>query len=90
MLRQEHDCWLCGHPVDKALKTPHPGSPEVDEIVRVRDGGSAIDRKNCRLSHRLCNRYRDVPDGPPADLFAYITGKVAIKRSSAFETDRAW
>lgn len=42
--------------------SPHPMRAEVDEIVRVADGGSPIDRSNCRLSHRHCNRYRDVPD----------------------------
>ena len=55
VLREESDCWLCGLPVDKTLKTPHPGSPEVDEILPVSLGGSPIDRANCRLAHRLCN-----------------------------------
>ena len=55
VLREEHDCWLCGLPVDKALKTPDPGSPEVDEIIPVSLGGDPLDRSNARLSHRLCN-----------------------------------
>ena len=55
VLFEEHDCWLCGQPVDKTLKTPDPGSPEVDEIIPVSLGGNPIDRANCRLSHRLCN-----------------------------------
>ena len=55
VLREETDCWLCGLPVDKTLKTPHPGSPEVDEVIPVSLGGSPVDRANCRLSHRLCN-----------------------------------
>jgi 5-methylcytosine-specific restriction endonuclease McrA len=55
VLREEDDCWLCGLPVDKTLKTPDPGSPEVDEIVPVSLGGDPLDRDNCRLAHRLCN-----------------------------------
>lgn len=60
VLAEEDICALCGELVDKALKTPDPGSPEVDEIVRIRDGGDPFDRANCRLTHRRCNRYRDV------------------------------
>ena len=55
VLREEDVCWLCGQPVDKTLKTPHPGSPEVDEVVPVSLGGSPIERSNCRLAHRACN-----------------------------------
>jgi hypothetical protein len=44
---------------------PHPMRGEVDEIVPVRDGGSPFDRSNCRLTHRLCNRYRDTKKQPP-------------------------
>lgn len=55
VLAEETDCWICGEPVDKQLRTPHPGSPEVDEVVPVSLGGDPLDRDNCRLSHRLCN-----------------------------------
>ena len=58
VLREEDSCWLCGELVDKTLKTPHPMSAEVDEVVPVSLGGSPFDRKNCRLSHRSCNRNR--------------------------------
>lgn len=55
VLREESDCWLCGQPVDKGLRTPDPMSPEVDEVIPVSLGGSPIDRANCRLAHRICN-----------------------------------
>lgn len=55
VLREEDTCWLCGQPVDKSLKTPHPGSPEVDEIVPVSLGGDPFTRAGCHLAHRLCN-----------------------------------
>jgi 5-methylcytosine-specific restriction endonuclease McrA len=58
VLAEEDICWLCGRPVDKTIKTPHPDSPEVDEIVPVSKGGSPYDRSNCHLSHRRCNRAR--------------------------------
>lgn len=37
---------------------PHPMRAEIDEIVPVSLGGSAIDRTNCHLSHRRCNLRR--------------------------------
>ena len=52
VLAEEVDCWLCGKPVDKTLKTPDPGSPEVDEVVPVSLGGDPFARANCRLAHR--------------------------------------
>ena len=52
VLAEEDTCWLCGQPVDKTLKTPDPGSPEVDEIIPVSLGGDPFARDNCRLSHR--------------------------------------
>jgi len=55
VLAEEDLCWLCGEPVDKTLPPYLHGSPEVDEVVSVAEGGDPLDRKNCRLSHRLCN-----------------------------------
>lgn len=52
VLAEEDICWLCGSPVDKTLKTPHPGSPEIDEIIPVSLGGDPLARSNCRLAHR--------------------------------------
>lgn len=52
VLAEETDCWLCLQPVDKSLKTPHPQSPEVDEVIPVSKGGDPFARANCRLAHR--------------------------------------
>jgi 5-methylcytosine-specific restriction endonuclease McrA len=41
-----------------------PESPEVDEIIPVSKGGDPYDRKNCRLTHRLCNQQRGNGDRP--------------------------
>lgn len=35
-------CAICGRPVDKTLRSPHPLSPEVDEIVPVSRGGDPL------------------------------------------------
>lgn len=51
-------CAICGRPVDKTLKTPHPLSPEVDELVPVSRGGDPLSFANCRLVHRRCNRLK--------------------------------
>lgn len=55
LLATQDNCALCGRPIDKTLKTPHPMSPEVDEIIPVSRGGSPIDRNNVQLVHRCCN-----------------------------------
>lgn len=49
---EEHDCWLCGQPVDKTLHHLDPYAAEIDEIIPVSLGGDPLDRRNCRLSHR--------------------------------------
>lgn len=51
-------CAICGKPVDKTLKTPHPMSPEVDELIPVSRGGDPLSFTNCRLVHRRCNRLK--------------------------------
>lgn len=58
VLAEESLCGICGLPVDKTIKTPHPDSPEVDEIIPVSLGGSPTKRSNCRLTHRICNAKR--------------------------------
>ncbi|NEG89165.1 HNH endonuclease signature motif containing protein [Bifidobacterium aerophilum] len=51
-------CAICGKPVDKSLRSPHPMSAEVDELVPVSRGGDPLDFGNCRLTHRRCNRLK--------------------------------
>jgi hypothetical protein len=58
VLREEHACHLCGQGVNTRLPHGLPGSPEVDELVPVALGGDPLDRGNCRLAHRYCNRLR--------------------------------
>lgn len=51
-------CYLCGKPIDKTIKTPHPQSAEVDEIIPVSRGGNPYDWNNLRLTHRQCNQIK--------------------------------
>lgn len=48
-------CALCGMPIDKSLKYPHPMSISIDHIIPVALGGkSTID--NLQATHLLCNK----------------------------------
>lgn len=51
-------CAICGLPVDGGVRTPHPLSAEVDEVVPVSKGGSPLDFRNLQLAHRCCNQWR--------------------------------
>ena len=56
LLYTQDTCALCGKPIDKTLKTPHPMSAEVDEIIPVSKGGDPLDKRNVQLVHRICNQ----------------------------------
>lgn len=51
-------CGICGKPVDKSLRYPHPLSPCVDHIVPVARGGHPSDISNMQLAHWTCNRQK--------------------------------
>lgn len=51
-------CGICGQPVDKSLKFPHPFSPTVDHIIPVSKGGHPSDLSNLQLAHFKCNRLK--------------------------------
>lgn len=65
-------CALCGLPVNKTLKTPHPMSPEVDEIIPVSRGGNPLAWDNVQLAHRDCNRRKGNGRAPSRDTLAAI------------------
>jgi 5-methylcytosine-specific restriction endonuclease McrA len=90
---EEHDCWICGNPVDKTLPyldpqtgKPHPWAKTVDEIVPVSTGQTpqeqmllATTRSNCRLAHRRCNIQRG--NGTRA---AHVSGPAPLKRVRSY------
>ena len=51
-------CGICGKPVDKDLRYPHPLSPCVDHIVPVAKGGHPSNLDNLQLAHWTCNRQK--------------------------------
>ena len=51
-------CAICGRPVDKSLRWPHPLSPTVDHIIPVNKGGHPSDIANLQLTHWTCNRQK--------------------------------
>lgn len=51
-------CGICGKPVDKSFKFPHPLSPSIDHIVPVSKGGHPSDIGNLQLTHLCCNRFK--------------------------------
>lgn len=73
-------CAICGRPVDKTLKSPHPMSAEVDELIPVSRGGDPYSFANCRLTHRICNRFKS--DKTDEHARALLAGKQTIKPSS--------
>lgn len=55
ILATQEICALCGRPVDKSLKWPHPLSPAIDHIIPVAKGGHPSDIDNLQLTHWTCN-----------------------------------
>ena len=51
-------CGICGKPVDKSLKYPHPLSKSIDHIIPIDKGGHPSDIDNLQLAHWTCNRQK--------------------------------
>lgn len=58
ILKTRNTCGICGLPVDKSLKYPHPLSPVIDHIIPINRNGHPSDIKNLQLSHWQCNRQK--------------------------------
>lgn len=56
ILMTQDICALCGRPVDKTLKYPHPMSATIDHIIPIDRGGHPSDIENLQLAHFACNR----------------------------------
>ena len=55
ILATQSICALCGKPVDKSLKHPHPLSACIDHIIPIAKGGHPADIENLQLAHLACN-----------------------------------
>lgn len=58
ILAEQEVCALCGMPVDKHLKFPHPMSASVDHIIPVAKGGHPAAYENLQLTHLICNQVK--------------------------------
>ncbi len=58
ILATQSVCGICGKPVDKSLKYPHPFSPCIDHIMPISKGGHPSDIDNLQLAHLSCNRWK--------------------------------
>lgn len=58
ILATQEICALCGKPVDKKLKYPHPMCATVDHIIPVSKGGHPSSIDNLQLAHFSCNRQK--------------------------------
>lgn len=72
-------CGICGKPVNKLLKFPHPLSKTVDHIIPVAKGGHPSDINNLQLAHWCCNRQKSdklAPQTAAADTVKVISNRV--------------
>ena len=58
ILKTSNTCGICGLPVDKSLKYPHPQSPVIDHIIPINRNGHPSDIQNLQLAHWQCNRQK--------------------------------
>ena len=56
ILATQSVCGICGLPVNKKLKYPHPMAPCVDHIIPIDRSGHPSDISNLQLAHWKCNR----------------------------------
>jgi hypothetical protein len=47
-------CRLCGKPVQRDAKVPHPKAPTIDHVIPLAVGGTH-EPANCQTAHFLCN-----------------------------------
>ena len=71
-------CAICGQPVDKRLKAPHPLSATVDHIIPVSLGGHPFDLDNLQLAHLVCNMKKGARLNVPPDMLPAQVEESAI------------
>ena len=58
VLNESEVCALCGMPIDRTLKFPHPMSATVDHIIPIAKGGHPSDPSNLQAAHLVCNQVK--------------------------------
>lgn len=84
ILATQDICGICGKPVDKTIRYPHPMSASVDHIIPVSRGGHPSDINNLQLAHRCCNRAKSdklmVGTHPPGSSPSPGAGRIVSNR----------
>lgn len=83
IMASETVCGICGQPVDKSLKYPHPMSPCIDHIIPIDRSGHPSDISNLQLAHWKCNRAK------ANKLIFPVNGKSNRKSDSVELTDNS-
>ena len=79
ILASQDICGICGKPVDKSLKYPHPLSATVDHIIPLDRGGHPSDLANLQLAHFCCNRQKSnrlMENAPAAKIPKVISNRL--------------
>jgi len=79
ILASQDVCGICGKPVDKSLKYPHPMSATVDHIIPLDRGGHPSDLANLQLAHFCCNRQKSnrlMENAPAAKIPKVISNRL--------------
>ncbi|MDR1183651.1 MAG: HNH endonuclease [Coriobacteriales bacterium] len=83
LLASEDRCCICGGPIDRSLKTPHPMSAEIEHLVPVSKGGAVYARANCGISHRICNQRK-------GNKILMVHEEKSNIKGEAIETSKEW
>ena len=91
ILANEDVCAICGGPVDKTLKAPHPMSAVVDHIIPVSKGGDPAAMENLQLTHWACNRQKSdkLPAAAVKETAQGVDPKSWLKWAAGHEEEKA-
>ena len=94
ILATQNICGICGKPVDKSLKYPHPMSPTIDHIIPVNGNngifGHPSDLSNLQLAHFSCNRQKSNKIFKGKEVFEpVVLGNRNLPQSMNWATYRA-
>lgn len=91
ILKTKNTCGICGLPVDKSLKYPHPLSPVIDHVIPINRNGHPSDIRNLQLAHWQCNRQKsDKLYADDRSANATVVGNRNLPQSRDWTKYRAW
>ena len=85
LLAEGEVCAICGMPVDKSLKFPHPMSASIDHIIPISKGGHPSDPGNLQLTHLVCNQVKSsrlvIEENKGIDTESVVIGNRVLPQS---------